>query len=133
MAHTTELTKNITLTNKTRQTAPKVPFAYLAERILPKGYSLSVVLCGEKFSRKLNLMYRNKDRSTNILSFPLNDKEGEIIIDLTRSKKELKKFNRKLDNFISFLFIHGLLHLKGFDHGSRMEKEEARLRARFNV
>lgn len=121
------------ITNKTKSTLPRVPFAKIKEEALGKDYSLSLVFIGKKKSATLNHSYREKNKATNILSFPLDKENGEIFITLEVTKKEAKKFERKHDNFIAFLFIHGLMHLKGMEHGSRMEEAEKKLRKKFSV
>jgi|SRR3989344_6203637 len=120
-----------TITNKTKSTLPSVPFGKIKNTTLGKDYSLSLVFVGEKKSSKLNFSYRGQDKPTNILSFPLDKKNGEIFITLKVAKKQAKSFNRKLDNFLAFLFIHGLMHLKGYSHGATMERAEAKLRRQF--
>ena len=77
--------------------------------------------------------YRIKIQSTDILSFPLNKNAGEIFLCLPEAKKEAAKFDRTFDNFVAFLFIHGLMHLKGFDHSSTMESNEEIFRKEFNI
>jgi|ERR1035437_3754623 probable rRNA maturation factor len=101
--------------------------------ILGKDYDLSVVFVRSPKMRELNRSYRNIDTSTDILSFPLSKNEGEIYICLSEAKKEAVKFDRSYDNFIYFLFVHGLVHLKGFDHSSTMERIEVRYRKMFNI
>lgn len=125
--------KKVSVINKTKSTLPGVPFGKIKDAALGKSYSLSVVFIGNKRSRRLNFDYRKKNKPTNILSFPLDKESGEIFITLPVAEKEAKKFDRKLDNFIAFLFIHGLMHLKGMSHGSTMEKAEKKLREKFNV
>ena len=49
------------------------------------------------------------------------------------TKLEAKKFERTYENFLAFLFIHALVHLKGMDHGSTMESMEARYRKKFGI
>jgi ssRNA-specific RNase YbeY (16S rRNA maturation enzyme) len=44
-----------------------------------------------------------------------------------------KDFDRSYENFIYFLFIHGCVHLKGYDHGSTMERIEAKFRKEFGI
>ncbi|MEK7095290.1 MAG: rRNA maturation RNase YbeY [Patescibacteria group bacterium] len=101
--------------------------------VLGKSYDLSVAFVSSARMKELNRTYRQINKPTDILSFPLSKKEGEIYICISEAKKEAKKFDRKINNFISFLFIHGLVHLKGFDHGSTMESIEARFRKKFGV
>jgi rRNA maturation RNase YbeY len=123
----------ITITNSTKGKLPRLPFAAMKDAVLGTDYKLTFVFCTRALSRKLNRTYRNIDKPTDILSFPLAKDEGEIYIEPIESKKEAKKFEREYENFIGFLFIHGLVHLKGLDHGSTMERIERNLRARFNI
>ncbi|MCR4334695.1 MAG: rRNA maturation RNase YbeY [Patescibacteria group bacterium] len=125
--------ESFTLNKSLKGKLPRLPFELIKNEILGKKYILTLNFVSNDESQKLNMKYRNKNEPTDILSFPLSDKEGEIYIDLASSKKEMKKFGRKFDNFIGFLFIHGLVHLKGFDHSDKMEKEEIRYRALFNI
>ncbi len=90
----------------------------IKNRILGKSFNLSVVFADDNLLRKLNRKYRGKDKSTAVLSFRLTEKDGEIFIN--------KKFAKKRAYF-DYLFIHSLLHLKGFRHGKKMEKEEEKL------
>src|SRR5262245_22849085 len=119
------LEQTFTMTNKTKSTLPRVPFAKIKNAALGAGYSLSLVFVGENDSRKLNHAYRGKNKPTNILSFSLDKKQGEIFISIPVAKREAKSFGRTFSNFIAFLFIHGLMHLKGHDHGDTMERAEA--------
>lgn len=108
-----------------------LPFDRIKEEILGKKYILSLVFIGERRSKKLNRIYRQKNKSANILSFPLSKEEGEIFITPKRAKKQAHLFDMNETNFIGFLFIHGLLHLKGMEHGSRMEEAEQRIFKKF--
>lgn len=119
--------------NKTKETEFLIPFSKIKNACLGKQYELSLVFIDNKLSRQLNKTYRKKDKPTNILSFPLSKDSGEIFIDLVQAKKETKNFGQTFPNFIAFLFIHGLLHLKGMQHGSTMEKAESKLRKKFKI
>ncbi len=110
-----------------------MPFELMKDAVLGKKYNLSLVFIGNTLSRRLNRSYRNKDYPTNILSFPLEKDEGEIFINLAVAEKQAPLFGRNLKNFVAFLFIHGLVHLKGFEHGSKMESEEKRYRKKFEI
>ncbi len=112
---------------------PSLPFLKIKEAVLGKTYDLSLVFIGSTRSKALNKTYRNKDKPANILSFPISKSEGEIFIDLKEATRTFKNFDRKYKNFIALLFIHGLLHLKGFAHGSKMESEEEKIIKKFNL
>ncbi len=115
---------NFSLTNNTKGRLPSLPLVFIKNDILGKDYDLSLAYVGEKKSRELNKTYRGKDKSTNVLSFTLSKKEGEIIICPAVAKREAKDFDRTFPQFLGFLVIHGMLHLKGMEHSSRMEEEE---------
>ena len=119
--------------NTTKSRIPSLPFEQMKDATLGTRYELSLVFCGDKLSRRLNRTHRSKDKPTNILSFPVDKNSGEIFIDLRVVRREHKKFERNFENFLAFLFIHGLVHLKGMDHGSRMEREESKIRRSFNI
>ena len=114
---------NLTLVRK-NGTLPDVPFLAIKEKILGKKYSLNIIFCSPAESKKQNLIYRDKDYPTNILSFPLSENEGEIYIPLGLVRYEAKKFEMSYIKFLHFLIIHGCLHLKGYDHSSTMEELE---------
>jgi len=124
---------SFTITNTTKEKLPKHPFEKMAERVLGKDYNLNLTIVDVKEIQQLNASYRSKNVPTDILSFPLNENTGEIFICLSESKKEAIKFDREFDNFIGFLFIHGLMHLKGFDHSSTMESNEQTIRHEFDI
>jgi probable rRNA maturation factor len=123
--------ETFSITNTTKSKIPSVPFALIKEKVLGKKYNLSLVFIGEKKSQKLNNSYRGKNKPTNCLSFSLDKNSGEIFITPKKAKREAKLFDRNFDSFIGFLFIHSLLHLKGFDHGSTMERAEEKLQKQF--
>jgi rRNA maturation RNase YbeY len=127
---------SFSLTNKTKG-SPKIlkglPFVHMKEAILGKDYELSLVFVTSKEMARLNLAYRNKEGATDILSFPIDKDSGEIFISIKEAEAEAKKFERELQNFIQFLFIHGCAHLKGMTHGSRMESEERKFRSLFSI
>src|SRR3989338_6060056 len=67
-----------------------VPFGKIAEKILGKNYSLSLVLSGDKLTRKINRTYRKKDYPANVLSFALSKDEGEIFLNVRKAEREAK-------------------------------------------
>ena len=104
-----------------------IPFTCLKNAVLGRDFELSLVFTDNIFSRRLNMTYRRKNKPANVLSFSVSKKSGEIFIDLVTAKKEAGKFGMSFKNFVTFLFIHGLLHLKGMEHGDTMERAEKKL------
>ena len=119
--------------NETKAKMPQAIFRRMKDVVLGKKYELSVVIVSAEKIRELNRRWRDMDKPTDILSFPLSETEGEIYINPHMTKKEAPKFDRTYDNFLLFLFIHGLVHLKGYDHGVIMESIEKRFRNKFKV
>lgn len=117
----------VSIINKTKDKALALSFSVVEEiknEILGKDYELSIVYVNPKLSQKLNKEYRGKDNPTNILSFNVAENSGELIICQDVLKKEAKNFNKTPTQFLGFLVIHGMLHLKGLEHGSIMERKE---------
>lgn len=110
----------LAIVNLTKRPAPSGPFAEYKKKILGEKYDLSLVFCNGALTHKLNRERRNKDKVANVLSFPLTKLSGEIFIKIPAQ-----------DFSANHLFIHGLLHLKGFTHGSKMEAEEKRFLSSF--
>lgn len=98
----------------------------IKKEILGETYNLSINFVSPTVAQNLNIEYRKKDYIPNILSFPLSKKEGEIFICLSVARKEAKNFSLSYENFLTLLIIHGCLHLKGIDHGEKMEQEESK-------
>ncbi|MEK7186944.1 MAG: rRNA maturation RNase YbeY [Patescibacteria group bacterium] len=109
--------------NNTKKSVPKVPFEKIKKKVLGESYELSLVFVGDALSRRLNQVYRGKDKPTNVLSFPITKNSGEIFINLARAKP----FGP------AHLFIHGILHLKEMQHGAKMEKKERALLKAFGL
>lgn len=98
-------------------------------------HSVSLLLTGDQEISRLNFHYRQKNQPTNVLSFPsfegadpslaaLPFKElGDIIISLDTALRESIEFRQSLHQRLSWLIIHGLLHLIGYDH-ERSELDE---------
>ena len=115
---------DFSVVNKTKGKLPSLPLVVLKDDILGKKYSLSVAFVSEKKSREINKAYRGIDKPTNILSFLLTKNEGEILLCPNVIKKQTKKFDRNFKELLGYLVIHGMLHLKGFEHSKKMENLE---------
>lgn len=111
----------------------------IALELTSKDFELLIV--NNDTIKRLNKEYRNKDKATDVLSFPFNlDFEyaplGSIIISADFVKQKAKEFNHKIEDELQLLFIHGLLHLLGYDHevdnGEHRRKEEELIK-KFNL
>ncbi|MCF7865215.1 MAG: rRNA maturation RNase YbeY [Candidatus Pacebacteria bacterium] len=123
----------ISSTTKTAPRVNEVLFRRIKDEVLGSNYELDLMFIGRTRAKTLNFKFRQKDYATDILSFPIDKSMGEIYMYPAKVKSKAKEFERTYENYLVFLLIHGLFHLKGFDHGSRMESEEARVRALFKI
>ena len=113
-----------TITNKTKGHLLRCPFVSIKNKILGNKYELGLSLLTSQKQKQINLKYRGRNETTNILSFPFSKNSGEITIDPVKVKEDAPLFGMTYPKFFKYLFIHGCLHLKGFEHSSIMEKEE---------
>lgn len=123
---------SLSILNTTNGKLPRLPFARIKESILGKTYELSLVVISPKKSKALNMKHRGKDYSANVLSFPLSKKSGELFLDPETAKKQAPEHELSVSKFLLLLVIHGMLHLKGYDHGSTMEREEKKFLKKFS-
>lgn len=121
---------SFTLTNTTKARSA-IPFQRIKDDILGERYHLSLSLIGERRARRINRQSRGKQYAPNVLSFPLEKNAGEIYLTPEVAKKEAKSFDHAEREHLIFLFIHGLLHLQGYDHGPAMERLEKKYLARW--
>lgn len=128
--------ENLTISYTTTKT-PKIDGVFLVNaknEILGKGYDLNIYFVGENMIKSVNQKYRNKDYVTDILSFPfLDDDFGEIYICLNKVEQKAKLFNTTKENYLNYLFIHGMIHLLGHDHGEVMDKLEKKYTKKLNI
>jgi probable rRNA maturation factor len=119
--------------DSTVRSYPTFPYETMKNDILGKKYDLSLQFVGPTRAAKLNEQYRHKTYVPNVLSFPLDTTTGEIFICPTVAAREAKKFNLTTNGYVAYLFIHGLLHLKGHDHSDDMEKLEQRYLRKYSI
>jgi len=91
-------------------------------QVLGEKYDLSFFYAESDEMRRLNNLYRQKDYSANVLSFPLSENEGEILINKKYQKNAGLSF---------YLFIHSLLHLSGLKHSQKMDEKELEIMQEF--
>ncbi len=95
------------------------------------NYEIDVSIVDDETIHQINRDYRNVDRVTDVISFAFNDDKdprdailnpevprmlGEILICLPQAKRQAEQIGNTLQRELSFLFVHGLLHLLGYDH-----------------
>ena len=92
---------------------------------------INIILSDDKFLKKLNTFFLNKKKATNVLSFPnekfFKGKEnflGEIFLSYETCKKEAKKFKINNKDRIGHLIVHGILHLLGYDHNTKIDEKK---------
>lgn len=105
---------------------------------------VSVTFTDNEGIHELNKKYRNVDKPTDVLSFPLFDYEGEceeppideilnnlgdIVISLEKADEQAKEFGHSFKREVAFLTVHSMLHLLGYDH-ERSEEEDREMRAK---
>lgn len=91
---------------------------------------LSVLLVDDKLIHVLNRTHRGKDSPTDVLAFPVDEKPvrgtprilGDVVISLETALRQARSRKRSLFPEVRFLLAHGLLHLIGYDHATRIQK-----------
>ena len=95
-------------------------------KLVNKNISVSLNLVGEGKIKELNKKHMNKNKVTDVLSFPMEESGdmGDIFICLPFAKKEAKSENVDIENKLAQLTVHGFLHLAGYDHESSKQDAE---------
>jgi probable rRNA maturation factor len=96
---------------------------------------LSLVLAGDGLLRRLNRVYRGKDKTTDVLSFPGDGPGGlgDVVISVACAERNARGLGRTLAQELDVLALHGFLHVLGYDHATddgTMDRLEGRLRRR---
>lgn len=105
---------------------------------LPANTELSIMLVDNVYIKELNLMYRQQNRPTDVLSFAMNeissdeprydeDEEinvlGDIVISLETALAQSEEYGHSLQRELGFLVAHGILHLLGYNHETEAETQ----------
>ena len=130
----------------------KKEYVDLIEKVLGQAFSIeqidklnlyiNVVLTNPENIRKANKEYRNINKETDVLSFPMFEKEeieqvlkegnntedilGDIIISISRVQEQAKEYGHSFEREFAYMLIHGFYHLMGYDHMTEEEKCEMR-------
>ncbi len=132
--------KKIKILPGTRMLLRKCCIASLAAEGMEGTYEVSISLVDDETIHEYNLQFRNKDKSTDVLSFPLGENGvydvnpdtgrfllGDIVISLETAIRQAKIFGHTVERELAFLTVHSMLHLLGYDHENG-GLEEARMR-----
>ena len=97
-----------------------------------KNAYFSIIFIDDEKMHRMNLEYRGIDRTTDVLSFALEDNDniiseirnlGDVFISIPKMISQANEYEHSEKRELSFLSVHGLLHLLGYDH-TRSEEEE---------
>ncbi len=115
-------------------------FARLVRDEVAHGREFHCLVTGDAELRSLNLRFRGKDATTDVLSFPAQESAqiqhsgedrliGELAISLGRARAQARERGHSIEKEVCILMLHGVLHLTGMDHetdGGRMARAEIR-------
>lgn len=135
---------DITKLPKEEKLIKKVIETVLKEEKIIRDLEIYVTLTNNNQIHKINLEQRNVDRPTDVLSFPMFEREeihflkekneeepdilGDIIISIEKVKEQAEEYGHSFERELAYLTTHGMLHLLGYDHMIEEEKEQMRKR-----
>ncbi len=122
-----------------KQLINKVFSVALKKTATKNNISVNVTIVSQNEIRRLNKEYRNVDKVTDVLSFPMYERDelksgemldenissdiGDIVICRVRAKQQAKEYCHSEQREFCFLALHGLLHLLGYDHIKKCDEE----------
>lgn len=108
---------------------------FLKEKLNDKKLYVNIVLTNPENIRKMNKEYRNIDKETDVLSFPMFEKHelderkisnedilGDIVISIERVSQQAKEYGHSFERELSYMAVHGFYHLMGYDHIKEEDK-----------
>lgn len=126
---------HIIITDEIKNLIEKSIAAVLKVENLDENVEVSVSFVGDEEIRDLNRDYRGVDKSTDVLSFPMDDEFiidnrilGDVIINTRRVMEQAEELGHSEERELSYLTVHSILHLLGYDHMEDEEKREMRER-----
>jgi len=116
-----------------------VTTCFQEEKIENLNFYLSVTLTSKEQIHKLNKEYRNVDKETDVLSFPMFEKEeleqrkevnedilGDIVISIEKVEEQAEEYGHSFERELAYMVVHGFYHLMGYDHIDETDKIEMR-------
>ena len=116
--------------------------AFYEEGLENKNIYINIILTDPQNIRKTNKEFRNVDKETDVLSFPMFEKEeiinlknkeddilevlGDIMISIERVKQQAVEYNHSFERELAYMLVHGFYHLMGYDHMVEEEKKQMR-------
>lgn len=109
----------------------KLVSSKLLDELADRGL-LSLTLVSDRQMKQLNSEWRHINRTTDVLSFPLNLEApadapfeiGEVVISLPKAAQQAAEYGHSVKRELAFLFAHGTLHVLGFDHETKKDEKE---------
>jgi len=109
---------------------------YIEENLKNKNLYINIVLTNPENIRKINKEHRNIDKETDVLSFPMFEKEeienliilnkdilGDIVISINKVKEQAVEYEHSFERELAYMVVHGFYHLMGYDHIKEEEKK----------
>lgn len=100
---------------------------------------INIVLTNPKNIKEINKQYRNIDKETDVLSFPMFEREeltklenenpdilGDIVISIEKVEEQAKEYGHSFERELAYMAVHGFYHLMGYDHMEENDKKEMR-------
>lgn len=116
--------------------------AFKVENIDKINLYINIILTNPENIKKINKRYRKIDRETDVLSFPMFEKEeienmknngnnieealGDIIISIERVKEQAEEYGHSFEREFAYMLVHGFYHLMGYDHMEENDKKMMR-------
>lgn len=108
---------------------------FMEEDLEDKNLYINIVLTNPQNIRKMNKEYRSIDKETDVLSFPMFEKEelenrevsnldilGDIVISIERVKEQAEEYGHSFERELAYMAVHGFYHLMGYDHIDENDK-----------